>query len=512
MRAPMRHPILHLTWAGTIASTLSSATGCNPTQAQEQPPGSLPNIVVVSIDGMRLDRAHFAGGPHPCTPNLDAFVAEGVWFENSFSQSNESLLSHAALFTGRYPLEVSVPNYLRYVMGPEQLTFPEVLQQVGYDTGAFLAQGHVGHEYGFNQGFDLFYEGERWGSFQETVPVALSWLEQRKEQGQENPFMVFLHGYDLHRPYWESGPFHHPFQADYQGSVDELLEAFNLTEKIINGVYYPDVQLERIWHSTGSRILDPRQYTPELVKGQTRAEHLSPEALDHIKAHYDSGVLVADTFVGFFFEGIDHLGLWEDTVIIVLSDHGEDLQDHGFTNHRAVVQDTTTRVPMLVGGGAIPDAWRGTIRTELVDAVDLVPTITDIARTVPPAGVQGRSIWTLLQTDGTQDAKDISFHTGVLGQVSARTRSHRFVFQGTALNDPFYADKLRDTPIDSPDFALYRPADDPLELKDIKEWEPQVAEKLRARMLEWYTGQDRGETSQRLTEAQKQALRDGGYW
>ena len=210
--------------AGILSSTALSLLSCNPTQANAQDTRRPPNIVVISVDGMRLDRAGFAGGPHACTPNLDAFVADGVWFENGFSQSNESLLSHAALFTGRYPLEVSVPNYLRYVMGPEQLAFSEILQQVGYETGAFLAEGHVGHDYGFNQGFDLFYEGERWGSFQQTVPVALSWLERRQQQGDDKPFMLFLHGYDLHRPYMEGGPFHHAFEPDYEGPLHAILD------------------------------------------------------------------------------------------------------------------------------------------------------------------------------------------------------------------------------------------------------------------------------------------------
>ena len=159
--------------------------GCAEVQADETP----PNIVVISVDGLRLDRTHFGGNPHESSPNLDAFVADSVWFEHGWSQSNESLLSHASLFTGRHPLEISVPDYLRYVLGDEQLTFPEVLQQVGYETAAVFSAGHVGEEFGFNQGFDLFYEGTRWGSFQETVPVALSWLEQRKDDPR--PFALF---------------------------------------------------------------------------------------------------------------------------------------------------------------------------------------------------------------------------------------------------------------------------------------------------------------------------------
>jgi len=469
---------------------------------------TVPNIVVISVDGLRLDRTHFGGGPHETTPNLDAFAAEGVWFENGFSQSNESLLSHASLFTGRHPLEISVPEYLRYVMGDEQLTFPEVLQQVGYETAAVFAEGHVGSEFGFNQGFDLFYQGARWGSFQETVPVALSWLEGRDADAP--PFALFLHAYDCHRPFVHGGVFHHPFDVAGAGSpIDPLLPDFNQTERIIDGVYYPDLPIARLWNRPGQRVLDPRIYTRDHL-GDQQGQRLDEASLAHMRAHYDSAVLTADTFLGFFFEGLDYLKLWPDTVVIVLADHGEDLQDHGFTNHRAVIQDSTTRVPWVIGGGAVPEAWRGSRRTELADAVDLMPTITDIAGTVPPAGSRGRSLWALLQ--GEADTKNHVFQTGVLGQVSARTTTHRLVFSGLPLDHPLYAEKLRESPIESDFFTLYDSQADPLEQTDIKAAAPALAESLRAALAEWYAGQERSETSQKLTEAQLQALRDGGYW
>ena len=186
------------------------------------------------------------------------------------------------------------------------------------------------------------------------MAVALDWVVQAEQQSAE---ILSILGFD----------------ADHADTpIEPLLTNFNHTERIIDQVYYPDLPIARLWNRTGLRVLDPRIYDHDRADGQDRAQPLDATALHHLKAHYDSAVLTADTFLGFFFEGLDYLKLWQNTVIIVVADHGEDLQDHGFTNHRAVIQDTTTRVPWILGGGAIPDAWRGTRPPALADAVDLL--------------------------------------------------------------------------------------------------------------------------------------------
>jgi arylsulfatase A-like enzyme len=495
-------------WAAA-SLLLMGAFACDPAPVQRAGP---PNVVVISIDGLRLDRTGFGGGPNPTTPNLDAFVADSAWFPQAFSQSNESLLSHASLFTSRYPLEVSVPDYLRYTVGDEQLLLAEVMGQVGYDTAGFVSEGHVGAGFGLAQGFELFFEGARWGSLQETVPVALTWLQNRGEEQAEAPFFMFLHGYDCHRSYLHGGLLFEPFETDPPRRTHRLLKRFNETERIIDGVYYPDLPLQRTWHSGGMRILDPTAYTREAAAEQDNAVRLKPESLSHIRSHYDSGVLAADTYVGFFMEGLDALGLWQDTVVIVVSDHGEDLQHHGFTNHRAVIHDSTTRVPMIIGGGAIPDEWRGMVRPEVVDAIDLVPTVTDLVGSVAPAGARGRSILPFLNSAPDAPADKVSFQTGVLGQLSARTATHRLIFAAGGLDADDVSTRLRNDPLDGGAFALFHSAEDPLEHSDIIGREAKLASDLRVQLADWYDGLERSSEAQQPTPEQLKLLREGGYW
>ena len=320
-------------------------------------------------------------------------MAAGLRFPNSYSQSNESLLSHAALFTGRYPSEVGWPDYLEFVVPDEAYTLAEALADIGYEPAAFSAQGHVRGVFGFDQGFSLWSEEEDFAAFFHTVPRALAWLEQRPAQAP--PAFLFLHGYDCHRPYGHDSVFHHPFDAEYQGPMEQLVKGRNATERIVDGVFYKDFARQSIAHASGVWMSDPTDYLRLARDAHAELEGvpLSPRDLDHMVAHYDGAVLSADTYVGRFLQGLREQGRWENTLVIVLADHGEDLQTHGFSNHRAVVYDSTTRVPLDIGGGALPDAWRGVVRDELVDAVDLVPTVMDMAGTLPPAGVRGRSLW-----------------------------------------------------------------------------------------------------------------------
>ncbi len=227
--------------------------------------------------------------------------------------------------------------------------------------------------------------------------------------------------------------------------------------------------------------------------------------------HYDSAVLEADTYVGLFLENLVTQGLWDNTVVIVTADHGEDLQEHGYFNHRTVIFDSTTRVPFLVTGGAVPQAWRGERRTDLVEALDIVPTVMDIAGSVPPAGARGRSVWSLLEGRPVA-SKDKVFQQGVLGQSSVRTATHRLVFQGYRLTDEGYGAHLAADPIDGGSFALFASSEEPREQQDILAANLGLAEELRKAMVEWYSTLDSGVAAKPISPEIQKTLHENGYW
>ena len=491
--------------------------GC-PSEAPA-PIARAPNIVLVVVDGMRGDRAHFMGHPRSTTPNLDALAAQGLVFELAFSQSNESVTSHAAIFTSRYPSEVARPDYFTYLIPDEALLIPEALAAVGYATGGFVAGGHVKAEYGFDQGYEIFEHGQDFGSFHNTAPMALRWIEGLDGS---RPFFAFLHGYDCHRPYAKGSVFLHPF-GDLAPAVPGLddFEAEHagrrFSEAVHDGVYYRGYEHVRAEHRSGEWALDPWSYLsmPQLAPAQAEAGlcqaiPLGPGALDHIDTHYDASVLVADTYLGLFVERLQQAGLWDDTLLIVTSDHGEDLGDHGFYNHRTVIFDSTTRVPLVLAGGALPSALRGTRSAEVVDALDLVPTIMDLAGSVPPAGSRGRSL--LAQQDRPGATPSTSLQQGVLGQTSLRTATHRLVFSGRTLSDPAYAQHLAEQPIDGGAFSLFHSAEDPLEQRDVLAEQPELAERLRQEAARLVGQLEQGQAARVPSEHEIRTMRDQGYW
>jgi len=473
--------------------------------ACSSPTTSLPDIVLVSIDGLRWDRTGLGAHDRPTTPNLDRLADEGVVFDFAFSQSNESAWSHASLLTGKYPSEVARPLYATYLVPPGQVTLPEVLAAAGYRTGGFVAGGHVRSAFGFHQGFETFWEAPGFGSLYETVPRAMAWAEQ-----VTGPRFVFVHGYDCHRPYAKGSVFFHAFDGDYQGPVDDWIDRRNAVERIFDGAYHPDLEIPRIAHVSGAKMSDPRAYRDQARRDAAHGTALTSADIDHIRAHYDGGVLASDTWLGLLVEDLQAAGRWDDTLLVVVSDHGEDLQDHGFSSHRALVMDSTTRVPFVLAGGAVPEQARGRRLGDLVEAIDLVPTLAEVADIAPPNGIRGDSLWPLVAEASVPEADPV-FQQGVLGQVSVRSAGVRLVFDGPSLTAPDYRARLA-APVQAGGFELYVHASDPGEQHDVVGVHPELAEQLRDLLLTWYDTLETSEHGRSMSPALREALREAGYW
>jgi hypothetical protein len=306
-----------------------------------------PNIVLVSLDTTRADHTTPYGARHDTTPTLARLAAEGTLFAHAFSQSNESAYSHGALFTGRYASELAEPTYATYGL-PDQATLAsEALRAYGYRTGMFSAGGHVSRDYGFDQGWDRASFETGFGSIWDTGFAAVEWIDQGPA---EQPYFVFIHGYDAHRPYSREGFWDHLFSDGPGSEVAEVLAKSPCLSEMVRGdTLYPELVPSWFRHSGGAQVMDPASYD-RLADPPEDTVRVPVTAADkaHVQAHYDGSVRYSDTILGVVLARLEAAGRLENTVVLVTADHGEDLLDHGYMNHRTGLWDT--RVPRAACG------------------------------------------------------------------------------------------------------------------------------------------------------------------
>ena len=491
-------------FVGPLSGLLAAVTGCAP--------AGPPNILLISLDTVRADHTTPYGAANDTTPVLAALAREGAVYTRSFSDSNESAYSHGALFTGRYPSELALPVYETYALPPQASTVAEALHAYGYATAAFSAGGHVTADFGFDQGWDTFSAEDGFGSFQQTGPKAAAWIEAEHVDatGAAQPWFAFLHSYDAHRPYVHDSVWDHLY-ADGPGTplAEALCRNTCLSEMVLGNALMPDIVPSWFRHKGGQRILAPEVYG-RLASAPSDALRVAITAADqaHVKAHYDGALRYADTLLGVTLSRLQLAGKLDNTVVIVLSDHGEDLLDHGYMNHRTGLYDTCTRVPLVVWG----PGFEGLGAVDgLVDSRDVAATVLALAGARAPAGSGGRDLRAVARGE---DPVDAVFAEGVMDMVTVRTATHRLVYSAP-LQDPDYIARLEAAPEDGADFVLYDVQADPGEQVDVHLRDRAVTAALKQKLLTWRRGLRPGDYAlpqDQVSPSVARSLREHGYW
>lgn len=311
-------------------------------------PAATRGYILISIDTLRADHLGCYGYSRPTTPFLDSLAKRGTLFEEAYSQYPSTLVSHMSMLTGLHPREHGVfpPNA---VLSPEVELLPEVFQRNGFRTAGHTEGGFVSGRFGFRRGFDQFvsHERNRHRQLEQTFQRGVSFLEGLKP---DDRFFLFLHTYAVHTPYDAPRQFVEPF---WKGEAPA-------------GSFPPS--------------------GPELTRRNLSGERPPAPVLEWLEALYDAGIRQTDEVVRRFFADLDRLGLSDDVTVIVTSDHGEELLDHGLFNHTQLYRETL-RVPLLV---VHPSQRRAVRHGGVVRLIDLAPTLYDLARLKPagkPSGV-----------------------------------------------------------------------------------------------------------------------------
>ena len=327
-------------------------------------------IILISLDTLRADHLGCYGYHRNTSPFIDTFSKESVVFENTAVQSPWTLPSHMSIMTSLYPSFHGVVKKSSRL--PEsRVTLAQLLRKGGYQTAAFTDGGNVGSVFGFNRGFDL-YEDE-WIGIAKTVPKVKQWLN---ENGSK-PFFLFIHCYDIHSPYNPPPPY--------------------------NALFHDFIYRGNLVPSTPTLLSTTNKKKNEL--------NITDQDIRHFIALYDGGIRYTDQWIGNLLSYLRSSGLYENSLIIITSDHGEEFMEHGAFSHWQLYYRPNLHVPLIM---RIPGYPKEEIRiNQLVQSIDLLPTILDIAELPAYNEAQGVSLLPLA-------SQQKNFFTTLLGKVLNR--------------------------------------------------------------------------------------------
>ncbi len=330
-------------------------------------PGRQPaNVLIYLVDTLRADKVGPYGSPRPVTPYLDALAAEGTVFENAVAQSSWTRASTASLLTGLWPRRHGA-NRRRDSLSEDAVTLAELLGEAGYRTLAVVGNPNVARTFGFGQGFDDFrFLGKRNDSHR--VNEALEdWLDELEDDPR--PFFLYVHAIDPHDPYKPAQEFRERFA--------------------------PEVPA-RFAHRSHEILRDLRLGRVEVT----------PQVIERLLALYDGEIAANDHYFGLLLQELRDRGLDRDTVVVFVSDHGEEFYDRGGWTHGRTLNAESVRVPLVI---RFPGVAQGRRVEPTVQQVDVVPTLLSYLGLPVPAGLDGDDLmpWLRDEEGGPQPERPV---------------------------------------------------------------------------------------------------------
>jgi arylsulfatase A-like enzyme len=320
------------------------------------------NVLFLTVDTLRQDRLSAYGYPRPVSPWLDRFARDAVLFEQACAQAPWTLASYATLMTSRYPSRHGAV-WARTRISAEEISLADLLQDAGWETRAYINNAMLGPAKNLSQGFGVYDHDEarprRIRTAAETAALIVTWLETRP---RDAPFFLLVNLMEPHADYFPSAIARERFDPGYEGPYREGFPEYGIP-----------AQLEDREDAVGY---------PEAVRR-------------HARSLYDAEISEVDRGCGAILAGLERLDLLERTIVVFLSDHGEELWDHGRLGHDHTLYEELLRVPLVVRmPAAVGDRWpraRRGIERAPVGLIDVAPTILDLLGMEPPPPFEGAS-------------------------------------------------------------------------------------------------------------------------
>jgi arylsulfatase A-like enzyme len=406
--------------------------------------------VVFILDTIRADHVSSYGHDRLTTPAIDVLAEKGVRFEQAVSYAPWTAPSVASILTGAYPAQV-------FREGKIAWSLAESFSAAGFSTAAVTEGGYVSRYFGMDRGFDYYHEEETdvplmvegrpfnalpTGTTEKTFRLAREWLDDHADE----PFFLVVHTYEAHTPYRS---------RDFVEGVDA-------------GRLGSELRIEQV---------------NAIREGQLV---LTEEEKEYGRALYDGDVRNADRYVGEFMDFLEEKQIADSTVIVVVSDHGEELGDHyerHIFSHGHSLHDDLIRVPLVI----YDPTQSGLPKTmpAQVPLLDVLPTVADLLGVQIERPVEGRSLMPLL-TGEEQGNRIVMLGDTRWGSLRMGVRDGRYKYIAIVMQQ---GPPLESLPV--PPVQLYDLEQDPGEQINIADAHPQLVRMYSEVLQSWIARMDR---------------------
>jgi arylsulfatase A-like enzyme len=399
-----------------------------------------PNVIIFGIDSLRRDHMSGYGYTRLTTPHLDRIASEGVLFEKHFSPSIPTTPAYASMLTGMDVFGTDVVALSHQgPLGGHVRTLAETLEESGYNTTCIGFTGNPS-----SRGFQTYLEYESWvpdetgrtPKAQNLNDVAVPELERLA--AEDKPFFLFLRHMDPHSPYLPPAPYERIFYGD-----NETDPANNSMEPVYG--FKPFADFLKSW-------------IPEGVTDQ-----------EYVTAQYDGAIAYMDACIQTIFAKLNTMGIEEETLVVITSDHGETLYEHECYFDHHGLYDCTLVVPLILKfPGRVPAGKR--IKDVTVIS-DILPTVLELLDIESGATFDGRSLTNLITGEETDLISEFYITECTwMRKHGWRTPEWKLI---RALEPDFHF---------KPEVELYNLIRDPEENVNLAESEPDIVELLTSRM------------------------------
>ncbi|WP_436903767.1 sulfatase [Halovenus halobia] len=356
-----------------------------------------PNIVLIVMDTARADTVNLLNEQTPM-PELAKLTHDGVTFPMAHANAPWTLPSHGTIFSGQYP-SVHQSHAARKLFDHEP-TLAQLLRQNGYGTAAVSNNTWISGEFGFDRGFDDFYEtwqlfqdGVDFGDIAQTESGKLNQIQSIAQKFTGNPIKNLAN--------LIYGKFFRKRDDDGARRTNNIISN-HIEEWLSDGPlflfvnylephlkYHPPDRLSKQYLPDGTTIAEAKRVNQDAWKYITGEVEMTQRDFTILRGLYRAELAYLDERIAELQSLFEKQGVADETVFIITGDHGENIGEHGLMDHQYSLHETLLNIPLLISGPNIP---KGEVVEKPVGLVDIAPTILEIGDVPVPEDIPGHSL------------------------------------------------------------------------------------------------------------------------